>query len=90
MDNLPVELDNRQVETPPANPYAPLLNEARSVLRRLLHNSATDKIKKEVATEILDRGGETKKLEHKMMPQIIIKDSQVQLLVKAAQEALDD
>ena len=89
-DMLPVELDDKQ-EVTKANPYAPLLDEARSTLRQVMLNSKDTKMRVSTATEILDRGGETKKPTSggAAGTQILIKDSQVQLLLKAAKEATE-
>jgi len=88
-DLLPVALEDSQDAVEP-NPYAPLLDEARSTLRQIMLNSGDNKIRVSTATEILDRGGETKKPSSvAAAPQILIKDSQVQLLVRAAKEAIE-
>jgi hypothetical protein len=89
-DLLPVALEDSQDVEAVANPYTPLLDEARSTLRQIMLNSKDNKIRVSTATEILDRGGETRKPSSvSSAPQILIKDSQVQLLVKAAKEAIE-
>lgn len=88
---LPVVLDESQDVDVEVNPYKPLLDEARSTLRQIMLNSKDAKIRVSTATEILDRGGETKKPTGGVGAgtQILIKDSQVQLLLKAAKEAIE-
>ncbi len=87
-DILPVELDNSQDVAVKSNPYAPLLDEARSTLRQVMLNSGDVRVRVNTATEILDRGGEMRKTMSVTAPQILIKDSQIQLLVQAAKEAM--
>ena len=90
MDNLPVEIDNQHLPETKTNPYAPLLDEARSVLRREMLNSKDSKLVIKVATEILDRGGESKKEDNsERQAPIVIRDSHVQLLVKTALEVTE-
>jgi len=79
-----------QKVSPEANPYKEMAPEARSVLRRLMYNSRNEKIRKETAMDILDRAGEAGMKPENFQRPIIIKDSQVVLLLKAAQEALSE
>ena len=90
-DLLPGDLENSQDEIDKVNPFEPLLDEARSTLRQVMLNSKDVKVRVSTATEILDRGGQTKKptSDGRAGTQILIKDSQVQLLVKAAKEAME-
>jgi hypothetical protein len=67
------------------NIFEDLVPEAKSVLRRLMHNSRDEKIIRGTAVDILDRAGVKAKEAAQSAP-ILIKDSQVQLLVQVAAE----
>ena len=82
--NEVVKVDNsRQV-----NPYKEMAPDARSVLRKLMFNSRNEKIRKETAIAVLDRAGEAAQKSEDAQRPIIIKDSQVALLMRAAEEAI--
>jgi hypothetical protein len=72
------------------NLFKPLVNDARSTLRRLMLNSRNEKIQRETAESVLDRAGETKKQDNRIATQIIIKDSQINMLAQVAKELLDE
>lgn len=72
------------------NMFEPLVGDAVSTLRRLMLNSRNEKIQRETAESVLDRAGKTKKQDIRNKPQVIITDSQINVLMQAAQEALDD
>ena len=57
-------------------------------LRRLMLNGNDKKLAGNMALEILDRAGETKKTDLAVTKPVIIKDSQVQLLVQVAKEVM--
>ena len=68
------------------NIFRPLVLEAKDVLRRTMLNGPDKKLAANMALEILDRAGETKKTDQTTSKPVIIKDSQVQLLVQVAGE----
>lgn len=72
------------------NLFKPLVPDARSTLRRLMLNSSNEKIARETAESILDRAGETKKESARSSINLQISDSQINILVQAAKEALDE
>ena len=69
-----------------ANIFRPLVLEAKDVLRRTMLNGVDKKLAASMALEILDRAGEVKKTDNIVSRPVIIKDSQVQLLVQVAGE----
>jgi len=71
-----------------ANIFRPLVLEAKDVLRRSMLNSGDKKLAVSTALEVLDRAGETKKTDTGISRPVIIKDSQVQLLVQVAKEVM--
>lgn len=87
-----LEQDNaeREAVTVQENLFKPLVNDARSTLRRLMLNSRNEKIQRETAESVLDRAGETKKADNRVATQIIIKDSQINMLAQVAKELLDE
>ena len=68
------------------NIFRPLVLEAKDVLRRTMLNGPDKKLAVNTALEVLDRAGETKKTDNITSRPVIIKDSQVQLLVQVAGE----
>lgn len=68
------------------NIFRPLVPEAKDVIRRLMLNNGDKKLAGSMALEVLDRAGETKKTSTEVSRPVIIKDSQVQLLVQVAKE----
>lgn len=78
-DDMPAE-DNNE------NPYKPLLGEARSYVRGIMSNGKDSKLGLTAALEILDRGGEVRKRELTLAPQIHIEKADILLLAKTAQE----
>lgn len=81
------DVDNSQLATQ-TNIFRPLVPEAKDVLRRLMLNSNDKKLAGNMALEVLDRAGETKKNDLAVTRPVIIKDSQVQLLVQVAKEVM--
>ncbi len=71
------------------NLFRPLVEDARSTLRRLMLNTDNDKLAFSVAESIMDRAGETKKNSAPTGSQVVITDSQVQLLLQVQKEVLD-
>jgi len=69
-----------------ANIFRPLVSEAKDVLRRLMLNGKDKKLAGNMALEVLDRAGEGKKTDQGINRPVVIKDSQVQLLVQVAKE----
>jgi len=67
------------------NPYLPLVPEATAVLRQIMHTSQDEKVKMSIAKDILTGAGVTKDQTASDRP-ILIKDSQVQLLIQVAKE----
>lgn len=78
---------DNQLETR-KNIFRPLVPEAKDVLRRLMLNGADKKLAGNMALEVLDRAGETKKTDQEITKPVIIKNSQVQLLVQTAKEVM--
>ena len=72
------------------NLFLPLVDDAKSTLRRAMLNSRDEKLAVTVAESILDRAGQGKKREAVEQPQIIISESQVQLLVQAQREVMGE
>lgn len=72
------------------NLFEPMIPEARSALRRLMLNSSNEKIVRETAESVLDRAGQTKKVEDRVQPVVNISESHVQLLVQASKEAFNE
>lgn len=68
------------------NLFKPLVPDAYRTLRRTMLNAKDAKLAKEAAESVLDRAGETKKQEERVMPQVNITNSQIQLLVQASKE----
>ena len=62
-ESTPEEVSAAEVVEAVGNPYALMVDEARSNLRRIMHGTDNQKLSKEIALEILDRAGETKKSE---------------------------
>lgn len=87
---LEQEEAERQAVAEQQNLFKPLVNDARSTLRRLMLNSKNEKIQRETAESVLDRAGETKKVDNRVATQIIIKDSQINMLAQVAKELLDE
>lgn len=71
------------------NMFRPLVTDARRVLRRAMLNGRDQKLAVQVAQDVLDRAGETKKSDNKQVAPVIITDSQVNLLVQAFNESLE-
>lgn len=94
MNDLPVDrensVSNEVAEVDDKNLFQELVPEAKSTLRRLMLNSRNEKIQRETAESVLDRAGETKKQETRVKPQVVITDSQINVLVQAAQEVLNE
>lgn len=67
------------------NLFEELVPEAKSVLRRIMHNTRDDKIAGITAKEILVMAGVKPKESAPTVP-VLIKDSHVQLLVQVASE----
>lgn len=67
------------------NMFLPLVPEAHDTLRRIMHNTDDEKLAQRIATSILDYAGQAKTPKGDTRP-IIIKDSQIQLLVQVAKE----
>lgn len=73
------------------NLFEPLVADARSTLRRAMLNSRDQKLSVSVAESILDRAGKGKRNTGEAGgTQIVISDSQVQLLMQAHKEALGE
>lgn len=73
------------------NLFEPLVADARSTLRRAMLNSRDQKLSVSVAESILDRAGKGKRNNNEAGgTQIVISDSQVQLLMQAHKEALGE
>jgi len=70
------------------NPYREVATEARDNLLRIMHNTANEKLSKEIAVEILDRAGETKHVEQRQAVQVKITNEQIELLVATEQEII--
>jgi len=68
------------------NLFVPLINEARQVIRRAMHNSLNEKLAVSTAQDVLDRAGQTRKVESRVQYPIVITNSQVLLLARVAQE----
>lgn len=71
------------------NMFRSLVPDAKSVIRRAMLNNRDQKLAVQVAQDVLDRAGETKKSEQKQTAQVVITDSQVNLLMQAFEESLD-
>ena len=69
------------------NLFKPLVPDAYRVIRRAMLNQTDAKLGVAVAQDVLDRAGETRKPQERIRPHIVIKDSQIQLLVAGMQEA---
>jgi hypothetical protein len=67
--------------------FRELVDTAVEELTWLMENSGDDKDRIKICQDILDRAGATRKPERQNAPIIIIKDSEVALLVQAAREA---
>jgi spore germination cell wall hydrolase CwlJ-like protein len=82
--------ESRVTEADYSNEYKVLAPDARSLLRKVMLNSKNEKLAISVAESVLDRAGETKKVETKAVQPIYITNSQVQLLAQVAKETMDD
>ncbi len=73
------------------NPYSPMVDEARDNLLRMMHNTDNEKLSKDIAIEILDRAGETKRAEANasVMVNIQITDGDMNLMLATVQEVKD-
>lgn len=72
------------------NLFIPLVNDAKSTLRRAMLNSHDEKLAVSVAESILDRAGQGKKREAAEATQVVINDSNVQLLLQAQKEVMEE
>lgn len=72
------------------NMFKPLVPDAISTLRRLMLNSRNEKIQRETAESVLDRAGATKKQETREKPSVVISDSQINVMLQAAQEVTNE
>lgn len=81
--NETTALDNPE---PKSNIFADLVPDARRTLRRVMLMSHDNKLATETAKDVLDRAGQTKKIEERQQRPIIISDSQVNLLLQVAKE----
>ena len=68
------------------NYFEDLVPEAKSVLRRVMPNTGDKKLAKSTAVDILEFAGRRKEAPSEQRPPVLIKDSNVQLLVTAASE----
>jgi hypothetical protein len=73
------------ITTAKPNPYLPLVPEATAVLRQIMHTTLDEKVRAGIAKDILNGAGVTKDQGETSRP-ILIKDSQVQLLIQVAKE----
>lgn len=80
------------METSPRNEniFRPLIPDAQRVIRRAMLNGKDQKLAVQVAQDVLDRAGETKKSEQRHAAQVVITDSQVNLLMQAFEESIDE
>lgn len=85
-----IDDDERGVARAQDNLFRELVPDAKSTLRRLMLNSRNEKIQRETAESVLDRAGETKKGETRAQTQIIINDSQINMLTQVAKELFDE
>lgn len=67
--------------------FKPLIPDAVRVIRRAMLNQTDAKLGVSVAQDLLDRVAGTSKQKERIATPIVIKDSQVQLLVASMQEA---
>lgn len=86
-NEIQADVYSKQLQTG-NNIFRPLVPEAKDVVRRLMLDNGDKKLAGSMALEVLDRAGETKKTSTEISRPIIIKDSQVQLLVQVAKELL--
>lgn len=93
-DDATTEIADVVTEQPiEENLFEPLVSEARLTLRRCMHFGGKDaRAKADIAQDILDRAGKTKKrdLAVNQGNTFIFNNSDVQLLVRAAEEAIRD
>lgn len=68
------------------NLFADLVPEAKMVLRQLMHNSSDSKLRRSTAVDIIEAAGAKADRGQMMLPPIMIKDSQVALLLAGARE----
>lgn len=68
--------------------FDPLVNDARKTLRRVLLNARDEKLAVNVAESILDRAGRGRKNTN-TGTQIVISESNINLLLQAQKEALE-
>ena len=78
-----IDMDNIPAVPEVLDPVKELKPEAIGVLRRILHTSKDEKLVAQIAQNIL---AANKPTQLDMKPQIVIKDSQVQLLVQTMRE----
>ena len=84
-DTVP-EVQLEPVVNPNQNLFLPLVGEAHSILRRAMHNS-DQKLAVQTAKDILDYAGQKREAVREQR-QVIVKDSQIQILVQVLKEAL--
>jgi hypothetical protein len=81
MDNEIIEVEKPQA----VNQYDRLVPEAVSELRSILHRTEDEKLRAKVAEDIISLSSHGKS--ESIAPTIVISNSNVQLLLKVAQEA---
>lgn len=68
------------------NIFKELVPDAKRTLRRTMLMSRDNKLALETAKDVLDRAGETKKVEERAQRSVVISNSQIQLLLQVAKE----
>jgi hypothetical protein len=68
------------------NIFKELVPDAKRTLRRTMLMSRDNKLSAETAKDVLDRAGETKKVEERAQRPVVITNSQINLLLEVAKE----
>ena len=87
---MTINEDSAITEAQEQNLFKPLIPDAVSTLRKLMLNSKNEKIMRETAESVLDRAGQTKKQDTREKAKVVINDSQINILIQAAKEALSE
>jgi hypothetical protein len=75
-----------QEQKPRNNIFRELVPDAKRTLRRTMLMSHDSKLAADTAKDVLDRAGETKKVEEREQRPVVITNSQINLLYQVARE----
>lgn len=88
-DNTSIATENYsevQEQKPKENVFREMVPDARRTLRRVMLMSRDSKLAVETAKDVLDRAGETKKVEERAQRPVVITNSQINLMLQVARE----